>query len=164
MQTLLNSHTMSLPPISNTQSYIDMSDEVLEDPTPENFIPLSSSNKSRLYSPWTYSIIVKVFGRKVGHLSLKQKLQAMWKPTETLSLIDLGNDFFLIKYQNEENMNKALHEGPWFVLNHLLLVRCWEPQFVASTPQLTYTVIWTRLWSYQQSSMTQRSYKKWKTN
>lgn len=48
----------------------------------------------------------------MGHLTLKQKLQNLWKPTEPLSLIDLGNDFYLIKYQKEEKMNKALHEGP----------------------------------------------------
>lgn len=121
-----------------------MSDKVLQELTTDNFIPISSSDKSRLYQPWQYSIIVKVYGRKVDHLSLKQKLQTMWKPTESLSLIDLGNEFFLIKYQKEENMNKALHNGPWFILNHFLSVR-WEPKFLASTTKLTYTAIWTRL-------------------
>lgn len=42
-------------------------------------------------------------------------------------------------------MNKALHEGLWFVLNHFLSVRQWEPKFLASNAKLTYTVIWSRL-------------------
>lgn len=75
---------------------------------------------------------MKVFGRKVGHLTLKKKLQTLWKPSEILSLINLENEFFLIKYQNEENMNKVLHEGPWFVLNLFLSVHRWEPKYLAS--------------------------------
>uniref|UniRef100_A0A1U7WXE9 Uncharacterized protein LOC104228581 n=1 Tax=Nicotiana sylvestris TaxID=4096 RepID=A0A1U7WXE9_NICSY len=63
---------------------------------------------------------IKVYGRKAGHLSLKQKLQTMWKPIESISLVDLGNEFFLIKYQKEENMNKALRNRPCFILNHFL--------------------------------------------
>lgn len=42
-------------------------------------------------------------------------------------------------------MNKALHEGPWFVLGHFLSVRRWEPRFLVSTTKLTYTTIWSRL-------------------
>lgn len=42
-------------------------------------------------------------------------------------------------------MNKALHDGLWFVLNHFLSVRRWEPKFLASNTKLTYTAIWSRL-------------------
>lgn len=109
MQTLLTIHNNCIPAISNTQYYLDMSDETLEEPSPDNSIPLSTEDKSRLYSPWKYSLVVKVFGRKVGHLTLKQKIQTLWQPTESMSLIDLGNEFFLIKFEKEKNMNRALH-------------------------------------------------------
>lgn len=42
-------------------------------------------------------------------------------------------------------MFKALHEGPWFVLNHFLSVCCWEHKFVTSNTQLTYAALWVRL-------------------
>ncbi|XP_019251424.1 PREDICTED: uncharacterized protein LOC109230374 [Nicotiana attenuata] len=121
-----------------------MSEERIAANNSDNFIPLSTENKARLYSPWKYSIIVKVFGRKVSYLTLKQNLQQLWKPTEALALIDLGNDF-LIKYQKEESMTKSLHEGPWFVLGHFLSVRRYEPKFLVSSSKLTYTTIWSRL-------------------
>ncbi|XP_019242311.1 PREDICTED: uncharacterized protein LOC109222405 [Nicotiana attenuata] len=60
-------------------------------------------------------------------------------------LIDLGSEFFLIKFQKEENLQTALHGGPWFVLNHFLSVRQWEAKFIASNTQLTYSAIWVRL-------------------
>lgn len=89
--------------------------------------------------------MVKVFGRKVGHQTLHTKLRALWQPTEDLSLIDFGSDLFLIKFQKEKNMTKALHEGSWFVFNHFLSVRKWEPKFIASVTQLMYSAIWIRL-------------------
>ncbi|XP_009802092.1 uncharacterized protein At4g02000-like [Nicotiana tabacum] len=76
---------------------------------------------------------------------MHDKLMSLWKPTEALPLIDFGSDFFLIKFQREENMHKALHGGPWFILSHFLTVRGWEPKFKASSTQLTYSALWVRL-------------------
>lgn len=72
-------------------------------------------------------------------------MHAIWKPTETLSLIDLGSYYYLIKLTKEENYRKALHEGPWFIGNQFLTVRKWEPRFVASKAALTYSAILARL-------------------
>lgn len=76
---------------------------------------------------------------------LKQKRFAQWKPIEEVPLIYLGSDFFLLKFQKEENMIHALHDGPWFILNHFLYVRRWEPKFLASEAHLTYSAIWIQL-------------------
>nr|XP_009779035.1 PREDICTED: uncharacterized protein LOC104228289 [Nicotiana sylvestris]XP_016454315.1 PREDICTED: uncharacterized protein LOC107778548 [Nicotiana tabacum] len=144
----LNTHSSSLaqnisPPI-NTASF-EYNDE-LEAPTDSsNFIPISVEEKYRLYKPWENAVIIKVYGRKVEHQLLRQKVYALWKPTENLPLIDLGSDFFLLKFQKEENKVHALRGGPWFVLNHFLSVRQWEPKFKASETQLTSSAIWLRL-------------------
>lgn len=42
-------------------------------------------------------------------------------------------------------MLHALHDGPWFILNHFLSVRRWELKFLASEAQLTYSAIWLHL-------------------
>ncbi|KAK4724097.1 hypothetical protein R3W88_026876 [Solanum pinnatisectum] len=42
-------------------------------------------------------------------------------------------------------MATILHGGPWFILNYFLLARKWEPKFVASSAQLSYSAIWVRL-------------------
>lgn len=81
----------------------------------------------------------------MGHQALKQKLIALWKPAEALPLIDLGSYFFLIKFLKEENLNRALHDGPLFVFNHFLLVRRWEPNFIVSSAHLAYSAIWIKL-------------------
>ncbi|XP_070022077.1 uncharacterized protein [Nicotiana sylvestris] len=134
--------------ISNTQSVnniVDLTYETSNENDSDDFIPLTAEDKAHLYTPWQNSIIVKVFGRTVGHHLLKAKLMNSWQPTEEIHLIDLGCNFFLIKFRYEENMYKALHEGPWFILNHFLSVRRWEPKLIASGAQLTYAVLWVRL-------------------
>ncbi|KAK4719065.1 hypothetical protein R3W88_017403 [Solanum pinnatisectum] len=39
----------------------------------------------------------------------------MWKVTEKIILIDLGHDYYTVKFLKEENLQKALHQGPWFI-------------------------------------------------
>lgn len=52
LQTLLTNHYNCMPTISNTQYYLDMSDEIIEEQSLENSIPLSIEGKTKLYSPW----------------------------------------------------------------------------------------------------------------
>ncbi|XP_019232367.1 PREDICTED: uncharacterized protein LOC109213071 [Nicotiana attenuata] len=120
-------------------------DETNNYPNSELFIPITSSDKKRIYKNWSSALIVKIFGRRIGYQFLQKKVHAIWKPTENLSLIDLGCDYYSIKFTKEENYNKALHEGPWFIGNQFLTVRKWEPRFVASKAALTYSAIWARL-------------------
>lgn len=84
-------------------------------------------------------------GQKTSHQILKNKLTTLWKNTEDLSLIDLGADFYLIKFTNEDNLTHVFHDGPWFVSNHWLFVRKWEQKFVASQSRITHSAIWIRL-------------------
>lgn len=59
--------------------------------------------------------------------------------------MDLGYDFFLIKFNNEQNSLQALHDGPWFVYNNFISVQKREPNLVASQAHLAHTAIWVRL-------------------
>ncbi|XP_019255644.1 PREDICTED: uncharacterized protein LOC109234213 [Nicotiana attenuata] len=111
----------------------------------EGVIPLSPEEKERLYKPWKFSVIIKVFKRRMPHHMLRSKLIDLWKPSEQLILIDLGWDFYIVKFSLEESTVKALHLGPWFVSGHFLSVRKWEPKFVPQEATLTTTAIWIRL-------------------
>lgn len=96
MQTLISDQLPNLS-VQLNHCQLDMTDEISTESTLDNFIPLTALDKSWLYSPWQFSLIVKDFGRKINHLTLPQKVMSLWRPIESLSLIDLRNDFFLIK-------------------------------------------------------------------
>ncbi|KAK4706761.1 hypothetical protein R3W88_033670 [Solanum pinnatisectum] len=86
-------------------------------------IHLSNKEMMRIDQPWSYSVIIKLMGKKMTHTYLKSRLTTLWK----------------------ENMNKALHNGPWFINGFFLSIKRWQPNFVASTTKETYSTIWLRL-------------------
>jgi len=78
----------------------------------EDRIYLSSEEKLRIYQPWAFSIIVKVFGKRISHQYLKKKLTILWKVSEEIILIDLGHDYFIVKFLKEENLQKKITKWP----------------------------------------------------
>lgn len=89
-------------------------------------------DRQRIYYPRKYSLIIKLQGRRIPHQILKQKIQALWKIGDHIPLIDLGNDYYIVKLQKEETMNHILQTGPWFIYGNFLSIQRWEPNFVAS--------------------------------
>lgn len=71
-QTLLSSNQLNHYPTTchTIHSHLDLFDETTNNLNDDTFIPITSIDKNKLYLPWKISVIVKVFGRKVGHQTL----------------------------------------------------------------------------------------------
>ncbi|KAK6805162.1 hypothetical protein RDI58_002947 [Solanum bulbocastanum] len=125
------------------ENYIDFLNEasIPDDVDPNDSIIFSNEDKTRIYMPWKHSVSIKMAGEKVSHQYLKKRLNELWKPTESMILIDLGWDFFIANFKLLENMQKALQEGPWFILGIFLS----EPKFVPLESTISHNAIWTRL-------------------
>nr|POF03716.1 uncharacterized protein CFP56_06636 [Quercus suber] len=105
----------------------------------------SREEKSRMRSPWYQGLIIKPFGSKVGYTYLVSKLRGMWNPKGGMDCIDLGFDFFLIKFELSEDVDYILKGGPWFIGQNFLAIRQWEPEFQASSATLSSVAVWIRL-------------------
>ncbi|KAJ0046188.1 hypothetical protein Pint_05061 [Pistacia integerrima] len=66
---------------------------------PVIIIPEEKSLKMSL--PWAYSLIIKLMGRSMGYMMLKQKIVQLWANYGEITLIDLEKD----------NVKKIEHEG-----------------------------------------------------
>ncbi|XP_009789326.1 uncharacterized protein [Nicotiana sylvestris] len=114
-------------PASNQTNYYDIDHQAIPDLDKgkhiEGSIPLTEDDKECLYLPWCYSVINKVLKQKMSHHLLRSKLNDLWKTSEQLILIDLGWDFYIVKFSLEESMVKALHLGPWFISGNFLSIR-----------------------------------------
>lgn len=62
-----------------------------------------------------------------------------------MECIDLGFDFYLVKFSLTGDVDKVLKEGPWFIGQHFLAIRQWELDFKASTATLSSVVVWIKL-------------------
>ena len=86
-------------------------------------VKLSKDTKARIRAPWSKALIVKVYGRMVGFNYLTFKINTLWKPSAKMDCVDLGKDFFLIKFMDDEDYDKVLRGGPWFVGEHFLAIK-----------------------------------------
>ncbi|KAI8013539.1 hypothetical protein LOK49_LG05G03238 [Camellia lanceoleosa] len=108
-------------------------------------ISLLNEEIDKIRDPWQNSLIVKLMGRSSSYTYLMDKLKSIWKPSGTFLGIDLGNHFFLLKFQEMLDLNKVLNEGPWFVGMNFLVIPRWEPDFQPKKANILTTVVWARL-------------------
>lgn len=75
----------------------------------------------------------------MGFNIMKVKLVADWRLLGGLDLTDIGNGFFMIKFDSAGDRNKVINDGPWTIFNHYLTVRLWTPKFNSSNANIDKT-------------------------
>ena len=108
-------------------------------------IKLSRETKQNIRGRWAHSLIVKIHGRIVGFHFLHSRIMLLWKPMGRLDCIDLGENFFLIKFGLIEDYDEVLKGGPWFIGKHYLTLRAWEPYFKPNAIACSKVVVWACL-------------------
>lgn len=63
---------------------------------------------------------------------MSNKLQSLWANHGPVNVLDMHNDFFMVRFSNERDYKHALFEGPWRILDHYLWVQRWRPLFDTS--------------------------------
>ncbi|MBA0651038.1 hypothetical protein Goklo_018408 [Gossypium klotzschianum] len=66
-------------------------------------------------------IIVKLLGGEIGFNVLLNKITLLWNPKCPIQLMDLENDFFVVRFQDKNDYNKALIRGLWGYYSDYLL-------------------------------------------
>ena len=94
---------------------------------------------------WSSAIIVETYGRNVGFSFLSSKIRNLWNPSGKLDYIDLGHDYFLIKFDCPQDLDKVFKGEPWFIGQQFLAIRKWELEFKVLTASLSSVAIWIRL-------------------
>ena len=61
------------------------------------------------------------------------------------AIIDIENNYFLVKFQTAVDAERALIERPWTVMGRNLFVQPWTSEFDCFSNELTSTVVWVRL-------------------
>lgn len=79
----------------------DMCDK--EDDNPWLNIGTSKEEKKTARKPWKLSVIIKFVGKMIGYQYLFHRLQLLWRPQGTMSLIDLPNGFFIARFSQRSD-------------------------------------------------------------
>lgn len=62
----------------------------------------------------------------------------------SFQLVDLENDYFLVKFRDNEDFHHALTGGPWMIYGHYLTVQPWNYSFSTETDRPKTIVGWVR--------------------
>ncbi|KAK5846349.1 hypothetical protein PVK06_002634 [Gossypium arboreum] len=92
---------------------------------------------------WT--VIVKLLEREISYLTMSNKLQEIWKIKQPLQIIDLENDYFSVKFQEDNVYLDALLRGPWTIFGHYLTIQSWTPAYSTDQVQPQNLMVWIRL-------------------
>ncbi|KAK9175188.1 hypothetical protein WN944_027194 [Citrus x changshan-huyou] len=109
------------------------------------YIAFSSRIRDRRVEPWEHSVVVKTLGRNLGYCALSFRLNKVWRSTTGFGIIDLANDYFLIRFNNEKDVEFVLTEGPWTIMGQYLLVQKWTPDFDVVNNKIDRIVAWIHL-------------------
>nr|XP_025617103.1 uncharacterized protein LOC112709433 [Arachis hypogaea] len=106
---------------------------------------INEAAMKKLRNPWWETLIIKLLGRKISLMALTRRLDAMWSKMGSIDVIDIGNDFFIVKFYSQEDLDFALTEGPWKIFDHYLSIRQWKSDFNPIEATIDQIVAWVRL-------------------
>lgn len=120
----------------------------LEFPDGEDGEPVITIGKEMLEvmnGLWKKCMIVKVLGHNISLPVLSRKLREMWKPSGDMFVMDLPRQFFMIRFELEEEYLTALTGGPWKAFGSYLMAQAWSPDFDPLKDEIVTTPVWVRL-------------------
>lgn len=97
-----------------------------------------------LREPWQKEVIVKLLGKSIGFLTMRDRLKLIWKPTGGMDTVDIGHDFYMVKFDMDVDRETMISVGPWMVFDHYLTMHPWVPDFVSSEVKINRTLVWIR--------------------
>lgn len=94
---------------------------------------------------WKQCMVVKVLGRNISIAAMSRKLREMWQPKGAMYVMDLPRQFFMIRFEREEEYMAALTGGPWRAFGSYLTAQAWSPEFDPMKDDIVTTPVWVRL-------------------
>ncbi|XP_056698681.1 uncharacterized protein [Spinacia oleracea] len=120
--------------------------EEQEDMTPEGnlVVHFDKNTLARLRNPWKHTLMGKCLGLNIKSSYMETRVRAMWRIKGTLEIIDVGKGVFYFRFSTEEDYEKTLFGGPWFILDHYLMLTTWKPNFRPSLHNFDKIMVWAR--------------------
>ena len=84
--------------------------------------------------PWKDALVIKLLGKSMSYPMIKQKLKHLWRLLGGYDVMNVGNGYFLVKFDFQEDRMKVISEGPWMIQDHYLVVKQWSPNFNLGDP------------------------------
>jgi hypothetical protein len=99
---------------------------------------------NEMCAPWKDTLVIKLLGKNLGFVTLRERLQSLWKLSSPFEIIDVGHGFFMVNFAEACDRAKVMEGGPWMIFYHYQAVQTWTPEFAAPTTRVDKTLVWIR--------------------
>ncbi|CAN1272549.1 hypothetical protein LINPERPRIM_LOCUS14613 [Linum perenne] len=89
-----------------------MQDEAISNPRCPK-ISFSPEEIRSFYKPWSKALVVKVLERSFAFPVIKRRLESLWARSGQIQVSDMSNAFFLVRFSEADDYQRAAFGGPW---------------------------------------------------
>ncbi|CAN1812759.1 hypothetical protein LINPERHAP1_LOCUS26628 [Linum perenne] len=75
-------------------------------------IIFSEEEITQFYKPWSKALVVKVLEKSFSYPVIRRRLEFLWAKSGQIQVADLSNDFFLVRFSDGEDYQRAAFKGP----------------------------------------------------
>ncbi|KAL4363347.1 hypothetical protein GQ457_04G016640 [Hibiscus cannabinus] len=90
-------------------------------------------------------IIIRLLGQTIRYGALLNRLHALWHPLGGIQLIDLENNYYLVRFENGRDYTHVLTEGPWTSYGNYLTAQPWHRNFSTNEKHPSQVLVWVWL-------------------
>lgn len=65
-----------------------------------------------------------------------------------IALTDVGHSYYVVRFNNFDDYEFVMTQGPWMIGESYLTIRKWEPNFVSDEAPIKKLVAWARILEY----------------
>lgn len=76
---------------------------------------------------------------------MEESFAKMWQPLGAMDVIDLENDYFMVKLEDWQDAHKAYFDWPRVISNDSLIVQRWQPEFFPFEDEFKRVAVWVRI-------------------
>ena len=98
-----------------------------------------------LARPWKEALAVKLLGKHISFTALRERLRGVWRLHGGYELMEVGNGFFMVKFDLPADRDLVINGGPWMIHDHYLAVKQWTTSFNPADSCFGQTMVWIRL-------------------
>ena len=80
-------------------------------------------------------------GKKVNFQYMDYKVKTLWQLEGKLTMLELGCDFYMFRFEYLGDYAKVLSGRPWYILDLFLALRKWDHFFKPSMTTLSSIVV-----------------------
>ncbi|XP_048489738.1 uncharacterized protein LOC125491693 [Beta vulgaris subsp. vulgaris] len=121
---------------------MDWDEPEIEVPKGDNVVLFSRDKIQQLRKPWSLTLMGKCLGISIRPSFMTQKIRSLSKPKGAVEVIDLGKGVYLYRFSLQDDYEKALFGGPWYVLYHYLMINRWQPNFRPTENHFDKLAVW----------------------